>query len=778
MDGNVAHLTSMEPVLIEPTISTVNTPASSNDAAATTTTSVVQTCTISDTVTFDDVTKNKVPETVVVPVVERNITGGDPNKRKLDEMIVTDQSTDWTFIETELSQLLDNDIVAKQVIQFLQQSSTSLSGTYDDNNNNNEKFIVLPPLLEKERRKGVHTWVKERLDNIAAADTIENGIIRIWHVKYRSSMPNKIDQYYNNKNSKQRNDNGSSTSNIASAPRDRPYLQFVLYKENMDTGLALQMISQRATAFGSHRGGGRGNHHRSNQKRIRLGYAGNKDKRGITCQYITIPARDTSIKHLCNVFNGSSNNNNKNDAGNKNGGSGHTQNAGVSMIRIGNFQYVKDELRLGRLRGNRFEIALRNVRFDDVSGASTSTAQTDVKRVVLTKAVQDLQENGFINYFGVQRFGKYHSTHMTGLAILRGDFQGAIDTIVCPPMLVEDKTDATADATTHVHGINSSSGGSHKTIRDDAIRTVQLQWKNRFQNVSVDDVPKEELAKIEQNVAKQTLSAMNHYMQSEIAILQSLVRDPLNYEKAFGCINKTMRMMFIHAVQSLLWNQCATYRIDTYGLQVVVGDLVLAHPVENVSDGNKFDNHHEGCPEVKVLTETDVIEKRYNLEDIVLPLIGVKTRNPENSVGTYMNTLLTEKYNIRIEMIEQMEKQRDFHCSGDYRKVICRPSDVQYEIIDYVDELQPFIQTDYMKQKGIDVPHHDSNYNDSLTLKASAVSAEGEQNEEEMKPSSNQLTGLSICFTLPSSAYATICLRELMKRPTCSEYQRELQLGS
>ena len=33
-----------------------------------------------------------------------------------------------------------------------------------------------------------------------------------------------------------------------------------------------------------------------------------------------------------------------------------------------------------------------------------------------------------------------------------------------------------------------------------------------------------------------------------------------------------------------------------------------------------------------------------------------------------------------------------------------------------------------------------------------------------------------IGFTLPPSAYATVALRELMKRPTSTEYQTELKL--
>jgi tRNA pseudouridine13 synthase len=475
------------------------------------------------------------------------------------------------------------------------------------------------------------------------------------------------------------------------------------------------------------------------------------------------------------------------------------------MIRIGNFHYVKDELRLGRLRGNRFDIALRNIQVGNNTNnncpTSTECTKADTTTDILNRAVKDLQENGFINYFGVQRFGKYHNTHITGLAILRGDFQDAIDTIVCPPMLSDTSDGTVTDSIICEDDMDPSPMISKTSKRDDDIRKVQLQWKNRFKNVSVNESTKEERAKIEQNVAKQALSVMNHYMQSEIAILQSLVRDPLNYEKAFGCIHKTMRMMFIHAVQSLLWNQCATYRMNTYGLQAVVGDLVLA-PAATTENNDRNSNEPynindnqdtEGCPEVKVLNEADVIERRYKLEDIVLPLIGVKTRNPENSVGTYMQSLLTERYNIRIEMIEQMEKQRDFHCSGDYRKVICRPTDIRYEIIEYIDEFQPLLQTDFMKLNGIDVPHRNSNYSVSLnnitgnaniaSVTDSATPAtsmqEGENTVKDIITPSlkHKLIGMAISFTLPSSAYATICLRELMKRPTSSEYQRELQMG-
>ena len=41
----------------------------------------------------------------------------------------------------------------------------------------------------------------------------------------------------------------------------------------------------------------------------------------------------------------------------------------------------------------------------------------------------------------------------------------------------------------------------------------------------------------------------------------------------------------------------------------------------------------------------------------------------------------------------------------------------------------------------------------------------------------NHLIGMVIGFTLQPSSYATIALRELMKKPTSADYQRQLQLS-
>jgi tRNA pseudouridine13 synthase len=74
-------------------------------------------------------------------------------------------------------------------------------------------------------------------------------------------------------------------------------------------------------------------------------------------------------------------------------------------IRLGNFSYVDKPLKLGDLSGNRFTITIRNISGSDA---------------VVASAMASLQQYGFINYFGVQRFGTSSvPTHSIGKALLQ-----------------------------------------------------------------------------------------------------------------------------------------------------------------------------------------------------------------------------------------------------------------------------------------------------------------------------------------------------------------------
>ncbi len=74
------------------------------------------------------------------------------------------------------------------------------------------------------------------------------------------------------------------------------------------------------------------------------------------------------------------------------------------------------KLRVGHLRGNRFEITLR-----DVSLMALPTIEAKMRK---------LATQGVPNRYGAQRFGNRHNTHLIGKALIKGNWDKAIDYIL------------------------------------------------------------------------------------------------------------------------------------------------------------------------------------------------------------------------------------------------------------------------------------------------------------------------------------------------------------
>ena len=89
-------------------------------------------------------------------------------------------------------------------------------------------------------------------------------------------------------------------------------------------------------------------------------------------------------------------------------------------LSIGNFQSVHRHIHLGEHGGNHFKIRIRNFGPREPLDPQLSL------EVVVGECVKSLEEKGFVNYFGPQRFG-YHPTprgimsQCIGLAMLQGN---------------------------------------------------------------------------------------------------------------------------------------------------------------------------------------------------------------------------------------------------------------------------------------------------------------------------------------------------------------------
>jgi tRNA pseudouridine13 synthase len=112
-----------------------------------------------------------------------------------------------------------------------------------------------------------------------------------------------------------------------------------------------------------------------------FGYAGLKDKDGMTIQYISFLKKYEPL----------------------------LENFSHDKIKIVERHYHNNKIRMGHLKGNRFFIRLKKVN------------PTDAKK--LKSVIKDIKSQGFPNYFGYQRFGRDKENYKLGKKILEGSYK-------------------------------------------------------------------------------------------------------------------------------------------------------------------------------------------------------------------------------------------------------------------------------------------------------------------------------------------------------------------
>jgi len=129
--------------------------------------------------------------------------------------------------------------------------------------------------------------------------------------------------------------------------------------------------------------------------RKRMGFAGMKDKKAITQQWICISNMD-SEEQLNEVLNLKDNIHN------------------TKFLKVVRGQ---KKLRMGQLLGNKFKILIKDVKNEDIDKSSE----------IANNALKNLEKTGVPNYFGWQRFGKPRTnTHLVGKALVANDLKEAV----------------------------------------------------------------------------------------------------------------------------------------------------------------------------------------------------------------------------------------------------------------------------------------------------------------------------------------------------------------
>lgn len=470
-----------------------------------------------------------------------------------------------------------------------------------------------------------------------------------------------------------------------------PWLHFTVYKENKDTMEIIGFLARQL---------------KMSPKNFQ--FAGTKDRRGVTVQRAC--AFRLRAERLAGL------------------------NKGLRNAAVGDFEYRQSGIDLGELNGNEFVITLRDVEFANGSRDTTEIEET------VGKSLCDLRERGYLNYYGLQRFGTFsRGTHITGIKILQGDFKGAVDTIFSfAPQALD------ADSSLLISSEDKS--------RAEAIHIFQTTSQV---NAALDKLPRK--------------------FSAETTLIKNLGRRKNDYLGALQQIPRNLRLMYVHAYQSLVWNFAAGERWKLYGGKPVEGDLVLIreHPDQPSSDTQTavVDEDGEAIIEpqaddmavqvddmflrARPLSAEEVASGKFSIFDVVLPLPGFDVIYPPNQMTDFYKNFMGSEEGGHLDPFDMRRSWKDASLSGSYRKLLSRPgSEYSFTVERYTQDDQQFVQTDMQRLSG----ENATNASDAVE-NPSVLKSDGEK------------IALILKFQLGTSQYATMALRELMKSGGVNEYK-------
>ncbi|XP_064347858.1 pseudouridylate synthase PUS7L isoform X2 [Camelus dromedarius] len=477
---------------------------------------------------------------------------------------------------------------------------------YLDAKKENSKFTFKPD-RNKDHRKAVHHFVNKKFGNLVETKSFPGP-------NYSADNPNVvITVRFREKTHKHRK------RSLDCQERKDIYTAFTLRKENLEMFEAVGFLAIKLGVIPSD-----------------FSYAGLKDKKAITYQAMVV--RKVTPERLKNI----------------------EKEIEKKRMSVFNIRSVDDSLRLGQLKGNHFDIVIRNLRNQINDSANL--------RERILEAIENVKSKGFVNYYGPQRFGMGRKVHtdQIGLALLKREMVKAVRLFLTPEDL------------------------------DDPVNRAKKYF-------------------LQTEDAKGTLSLMPDFKVRERALLESLHRFGMTEE---GCVRAwfsfphSMRIFYVHAYSSNIWNESVSYRLATYGSRVVEGDLVCLD--EDVDD-ERLPNSR-----VHLVTEEEESANTYTIHQVVLPVLGYNIQYPKNKVGQWYQEVLSRD---GLQTCRFKIPSLKLNVPGCYRKLLKHPCNLSYQL---------------REERNADVKIEGSHI-DEATL------------------------SLLISFDLDASCYATVCLREIMK---------------
>ncbi|KAK6505965.1 hypothetical protein TWF506_010892 [Arthrobotrys conoides] len=516
------------------------------------------------------------------------------------------------------------------------------------------------PIDDKDARSQLHRAIRNVFSGKIQTATTDEYEIEFWATKISGAKPN--------------NQNGKKKERLPMESWDSlggEFLHFNLYKENKDTMECLNLLGKFLRTSPNS-----------------FSFAGTKDRRAVTVQRVSVHKLKAD----------------KIEAINKK----------LKGLKAGDFEYKSYGLDLGDLKGNEFTVSLRDCVFPEGS---------DITKVI-EERVSALREKGYINYYGLQRFGTFSiSTHEIGKSMLLGDWRTAVH----QAMAYDDQSLETAPP-------------------DERQRAAACKlWFEDTASVSK---------------AAEARKLMPSKFVSENAILSWLSKPNTvnDYLGALQKIPRNLRLMFVHAYQSYVWNTIVSERLKKYGTTIRVGDLVVISAEEAAASNPIADPHEEEFGQeaneerfvrARPVTEEEVESGKFTIYDVVLPSPGWDVTYPQNDLRDLYAEIMGKD---GLDPFSMIRNQKELSMAGHYRRLLYKPERVEWEIKRYEDPNDQLVETDLMYVQ-----------RQRSGGKGKPLSTDEGLIQEAVNNPTGSRIAVIVKLTLGTSQYATMALRELTK---------------
>jgi tRNA pseudouridine13 synthase len=263
--------------------------------------------------------------------------------------------------------------------------------------------------------------------------------------------------------------------------------------------------------------------------RKRMGFAGMKDKKALTRQWICVSNMDSEQQFQ------------------------QVQNISEDIYKTKFLKIVRGrkKLRMGQLEGNKFKILIKDV--NDLNDAENPNEVISEATIRASNILKKLEKTGVPNYFGWQRFGKPRTnTHLVGEALIHNDLKEAVRLYIGNPSSEERNENQLA----------------RKAYDDGNLEeSFELMPKGmRYEKMMIKELLKESKKKD--------------------------VLDDVSYKRAINALPKPLQRMFVNAYQSFLFNDVVSHRVAMGMDKYFDGDILIDSEEHIVRDksSDEFQN--------------------------------------------------------------------------------------------------------------------------------------------------------------------------------------------